>query len=62
VCLSLPTVVYRSGVARVIEMSLDEREFRLLQKSGESLKQIISQLNIHTAGQPHGASVYQPGS
>ena len=62
VCLSLPTVIYRGGVARVIEMSLDEREIRLLQKSGKSLKQVISQLDIHKAGQPYGASVYQPGS
>jgi malate/lactate dehydrogenase len=33
------------GIARVIDMSMDEKEVHLLKKSGETLKNIISKLD-----------------
>lgn len=46
ICLSVPTVVGQSGIVRVIDMSMDERELRLLKKSAETLKKIITSLNF----------------
>jgi L-lactate dehydrogenase len=46
VCLSLPAVVNRNGIDRVIDIPLDEKENELLQKSGNSLKDIIKDLDI----------------
>ena len=41
VCLSIPTIVNRKGVERILEVMLNDDEKRLLAKSGDSLKEII---------------------
>lgn len=44
VCLSVPTVVDRNGVNRILEVPLSEEEKKLLYKSADTLKEVISQL------------------
>jgi len=46
VCLSVPSVVDRNGINRILEVPLSDKEKQLLHKSGETLKQIIAQLRI----------------
>ncbi|MCX8130353.1 MAG: L-lactate dehydrogenase [Clostridia bacterium] len=46
VCLSLPTVVNRNGIDRIIDIPLDKKEIELLQKSGNSLKEVINALDL----------------
>lgn len=46
VCLSLPTVVDRRGVERVLRLELTPNELQGLYQSGEVLKAIIAQLNL----------------
>ncbi|HEY9691491.1 MAG TPA: L-lactate dehydrogenase [Oculatellaceae cyanobacterium] len=46
VCLSLPAVVNRHGVTRVLNISLTSLEQQQLQKSSQVLRQIIAQLNL----------------
>jgi L-lactate dehydrogenase len=46
VCLSLPTVVNRGGVDRVIEATLTEAEVEQLQHSAQVLKEVIGQVEI----------------
>ncbi len=46
VCLSLPTIVNRQGIGRIIDIPLDETEKSLLVKSGNSLRDVISKLDI----------------
>jgi L-lactate dehydrogenase len=45
ICLSLPTVVGRSGVQGVIEIKLRQNERKLLRKSEEMLRTKLAQLN-----------------
>jgi L-lactate dehydrogenase len=44
VCLSLPAVVNRNGVSRIIEAELSEREQEALYRSAKVLKDIIAQM------------------
>jgi L-lactate dehydrogenase len=44
VCLSLPTVINRGGVARVLELALDERELTRLRESAAILRSHIDEL------------------
>jgi L-lactate dehydrogenase len=46
ICLSLPTVVNRSGIAQVLRLELDREEVKKLQRSAEVLKQTISKMGI----------------
>lgn len=46
VCLSIPTVVNRNGIARVLDLPLDDEEVMLFRKSAASVKEVISGLNI----------------
>jgi L-lactate dehydrogenase len=46
VCLSLPSVVNRNGLERIIEIPLSEEEKGLLLNSGNSLKEVLKVLNI----------------
>ncbi|MGF1478569.1 MAG: L-lactate dehydrogenase [Cyanophyceae cyanobacterium] len=46
VCLSLPAVVNRQGVTRVLNLSLSELEKEQLRQSGTGLRQVIEQLNL----------------
>ncbi|NIN69098.1 MAG: L-lactate dehydrogenase [Anaerolineae bacterium] len=48
VCLSLPTVVDRGGVARVLRLELSHEEIEGLQRSAEVLKGIIARLDLGT--------------
>jgi L-lactate dehydrogenase len=49
VCLSLPTVVGRGGIERVLRLTLDEREQKALQHSADVLKKTIGQLKVQAA-------------
>jgi L-lactate dehydrogenase len=44
VCLSLPTVVNRAGVERVLNVELEEHELESLRRSAEVLKSTIARL------------------
>lgn len=44
VCLSLPTVVGRKGVVRIIEPFVSDAEAEGLRKSGESLKEVLAKV------------------
>lgn len=46
VCLSLPTIVNRKGIERVLTLDLAENEKELLNKSGASLKNVIDHLDF----------------
>ncbi|OKH25816.1 L-lactate dehydrogenase [Chroogloeocystis siderophila] len=46
VCLSLPAVVNRQGVTRVVNLALNSTELEQLQHSGKVLRQTIEQLDI----------------
>lgn len=46
VCLSLPSIVNRSGVERVLRLDLNEEEVTGLRRSATVLKQTISQLDF----------------
>lgn len=46
VCLSLPTVIDRSGVARVLRLDLNQREVEGVQHSAQILKAIIAELRL----------------
>jgi len=46
VCLSVPTIVNKSGIGRVVEVPIDSHEKELLIKSGNSLKEVIKELDI----------------
>ncbi|AFZ33285.1 L-lactate dehydrogenase [Gloeocapsa sp. PCC 7428] len=46
VCLSLPAVVNREGVTRVLNLALNSTELEQLQHSGKVLRQTIEQLDI----------------
>lgn len=46
VCLSLPAVVSRQGVTRIVNLALTPKEQELLQKSGEVMRNTIASLNL----------------
>lgn len=46
VCLSVPSVIDRNGVNRILEVPLSDEEKKLLHKSGETLKKVISQITF----------------
>ena len=46
VCLSVPTIVNRNGVERILDIPINDSERQLLLKSANSLKEIIKDLNI----------------
>jgi len=46
VCLSVPTVVDRNGVNRILEVPLSDEEKKLLYKSADTLKEVISQISL----------------
>jgi L-lactate dehydrogenase len=46
VCLSLPTVVDRGGVARVLRLEFSREEIEGLQRSAEVLKGIVARLDL----------------
>ena len=48
VCLSLPTVVDRGGVERVLRLDLSPEEIEGLRRSADILKTTIAQLNLET--------------
>ncbi|MBE9181835.1 L-lactate dehydrogenase [Oculatella sp. LEGE 06141] len=46
VCLSLPAIVGKNGVGRILKLPLTEAEEKQLQNSGKVLSQIIAQLQL----------------
>ncbi len=46
VAISVPTIVDRNGVNRIIEVPLSDEEMSLLHKSADTLKEIIKQLKL----------------
>jgi len=46
VCLSLPTIVNGSGIDRILDVPFSEEELISIRKSGNSLKEIISTLEL----------------
>jgi L-lactate dehydrogenase len=46
ICLSIPSQVNSNGIERIINIPLSIEETRLLNKSADSLKQVISGINI----------------
>lgn len=46
VCLSVPSVIDRNGIHRILEVPLSDKEKELLQKSGNTLKEVISQIKL----------------
>ena len=46
VCLSLPTIVDRSGINQVLDVPLNEQEIEAFIKSGNSMKEIIRDINL----------------
>jgi len=46
VCLSVPSVVDRNGVNRILEVPLSDEEIKLLHKSADTLKSVISKINF----------------
>ena len=46
VAISVPTVVDRNGINRVLEVPLSEEELKLLNRSAETLKSIIKELKL----------------
>ena len=46
VCLSLPAVVNRTGISRVLDVPLDEAEREALVNSGNSLKDILMSIDL----------------
>jgi L-lactate dehydrogenase len=46
VCLSLPTIIDRGGVEKVLNLDLDAEELAGLQHSASILTEIIGQLNL----------------
>lgn len=46
VSLSVPTVVNRNGVGKILELPLDEDELKFLQESSEKLKEVINKVSI----------------
>jgi L-lactate dehydrogenase len=53
VCLSLPTVVSRRGIERVLRLDLSPREARGVRKSAEVLRQIIESIEIEAEPASH---------
>jgi len=45
-CLSLPSVVNRNGVLRIVDVPIDNHEVEMLKKSGSALKEVINTLNL----------------
>jgi L-lactate dehydrogenase len=46
VCLSLPVVLGRSGIVRVLEIPLADGEKRAVERSADMLKEIARKLNL----------------
>ncbi len=46
ICLSVPTVVNKKGIDRIIDISLSEAESEQLARSGQALKDILKQLEL----------------
>ena len=46
VCLSLPAVIGRSGVNRLVQLTLDDDELAKLQRSGRVLREVIDKLDL----------------
>jgi len=46
ICLSIPSQINSNGIERIIKVPLSEEETRLLGKSADSLKKVISGLNL----------------
>ena len=46
VAISVPTVVDRSGINRILEVPLAENEQKLLKNSADTLKSVIKELRI----------------
>ncbi len=46
VCLSVPTIVDRRGVGKIIEVPLSDDEYRKLQDSGRTLKELSRQIQL----------------
>lgn len=46
VCLSLPTIIHRGGIERIIRLELDPAEEEGLRKSAEVLKSILGQIKL----------------
>ncbi|NJK40041.1 MAG: L-lactate dehydrogenase [Oscillatoriales cyanobacterium RM2_1_1] len=46
VCLSFPTIVNRQGISKQINLSLNETEKNLFQKSAQTLHEVIAQLDL----------------
>ncbi len=43
-CLSIPTIIGNKGAEQILEINLSKEEMRLLRKSAEELKEVLSQI------------------
>ena len=46
VCLGMPSMVNRSGVAQTLELELDEREQKMFRKSADTIREVIDGLDL----------------
>lgn len=46
VCLSVPTIVNRTGIGRILDIPLSDHESQLLIESGNALKKVIAELEL----------------
>ncbi|MCX7921804.1 MAG: L-lactate dehydrogenase [Clostridia bacterium] len=46
VCLSVPTVVNKSGIGKILDVPISDSEKELLLKSGNSLKEVINNIKL----------------
>lgn len=46
ICLSLPTIVNNRGIGTILDIPLDNNELELLNKSAQSLKEVIKELEF----------------
>jgi L-lactate dehydrogenase len=47
VCLSVPTVVDRNGINRILEIPLSGKEEEMLQQSADTLREVQNKLNLN---------------
>ena len=49
VCLGVPSVVGRTGIKRILDLPLDEAEYKALHESASKMKEIIASLEPQAA-------------
>jgi L-lactate dehydrogenase len=60
ICLSLPSIINRRGRTKVLELPLNEEEKSALQRSAQTLRQVLEQLGQPSPIHPAAKPVFQP--